>query len=173
MNITDLATAWLATWVALGTKVLALRSLSLMRFYQFNVCLSLCVCLQRDNVQHSLFWEIAILMGKIALCGSTSLFYMTLKINKHKNLMTLRLPTADDFSWIPWNLSFRYIDCSGQFTPKMKANAEPQFAFIFGVNWLWHWGVTASFGVFFQEIKCNGMTSFMEFMICSFNMYVI
>ena len=27
-------------------------------------------------------------------------------------------------SWIPWNLLFRYIDCTGQFTPKMKANAE-------------------------------------------------
>ena len=26
-------------------------------------------------------------------------------------------------------------------------------------------GVTASFGVFFHEIKCNGMTSFMEFML--------
>ena len=31
-----------------------------------------------------------------------------------------------DFSWIPWNLSFRYIHCTGQFTPKMKANAEPR-----------------------------------------------
>ena len=30
------------------------------------------------------------------------------------------------FSWIPWNLSFRYIRCTGQFTPKMKANAEPR-----------------------------------------------
>ena len=38
------------------------------------------------------------------------------------------------------------------------------FAFIFGVNWLWRCGVTASFGVFFHEIKCNGVTSFMEFM---------
>ena len=28
--------------------------------------------------------------------------------------------------WIPWNLSFRYIHCTGQFTPKMKANAEPR-----------------------------------------------
>ena len=28
--------------------------------------------------------------------------------------------------WIPWNLSFRYIPCNGQFTPKMKANAEPR-----------------------------------------------
>ena len=39
------------------------------------------------------------------------------------------------------------------------------FAFIFGVNWLWRCGVTASFGVFFfHDIKCNGMTSFMESM---------
>ena len=27
-------------------------------------------------------------------------------------------------AWNPWNLSFRYIHCTGQFTPKMKANAE-------------------------------------------------
>ena len=54
-------------------------------------------------------------------------------------------------TWIPWNLSFCYTDCNGQFTPKMKANAEPQFAFIFGVNWLWYCGVTASFGVFFHK----------------------
>ena len=27
-------------------------------------------------------------------------------------------------SWISWNLSFCYIHCTGQFTPKMKANAE-------------------------------------------------
>ena len=26
------------------------------------------------------------------------------------------------------------------------------FAFTFGVNWLWRWGVTASFGVYFHEI---------------------
>ena len=26
---------------------------------------------------------------------------------------------------IPWNLSFRYTHCAGQFTPKMKANVEP------------------------------------------------
>ena len=29
-------------------------------------------------------------------------------------------------SLIPWNLSFRYVHCIGQFTPKMKANAEPR-----------------------------------------------
>ena len=33
-----------------------------------------------------------------------------------------------------------------------------------------HCGVTASFGVFFHEIKCNGMTSFMEFMSYGFIM---
>ena len=32
----------------------------------------------------------------------------------------------DHSAWIPWNLSFRYIHCTGQFTPKMKANAEPR-----------------------------------------------
>ena len=26
-------------------------------------------------------------------------------------------------TWMPWNLSFRDIDCTGQFTSKMKANA--------------------------------------------------
>ena len=56
-------------------------------------------------------------------------------------------------SWIPSNLSFRYTDCSGQFTGKMKGNAEPQFAFIFVVNWLWYCGVTGSFGCFFFSLK--------------------
>ena len=36
--------------------------------------------------------------------------------------------------------------------------------FHLGVDWLWRCGVTASYGVFFHERKCNGMTSFMEFM---------
>ena len=36
------------------------------------------------------------------------------------------------------------------------------FAFIFGVNLLWRCGVTASFGVFFHEMKRNGMTSIMK-----------
>ena len=29
-------------------------------------------------------------------------------------------------TWIPWNLSFRYIHCTGQFTPKIKANTVPR-----------------------------------------------
>ena len=47
---------------------------------------------------------------------------------------------------------------------KDESKRGTAFAFIFGVNWLWRCGVTASFGVFFLEIRCNGMTSFMEFM---------
>ena len=31
---------------------------------------------------------------------------------------------AELITWIPWNLPIRYIHCTGQFTPKMKANAE-------------------------------------------------
>ena len=48
---------------------------------------------------------------------------------------------------------------------KDESKRSSAFAFIFGVNWLWRCGVTASFGVFLHEIKCNGMTSFTEFMI--------
>ena len=47
---------------------------------------------------------------------------------------------------------------------KDKSKRRTTFAFIFGVNWLWRCGVTASLGVFYHEIKCNGMTSFMRFM---------
>ena len=53
-------------------------------------------------------------------------------------------------SWIPWNLSFRYIHCTGQFTPKMKANAIPRL--LSSLAWI------------DQYNECNGMTSFMEFM---------
>ena len=50
-----------------------------------------------------------------------------------------------------------------QFTPKTKANAVPRL--LSSLVWIdWRYGVTASFGVFFHEIKCNGMTSFIEFM---------
>ena len=48
---------------------------------------------------------------------------------------------------------------------KDESKRGTAFAFIFGVNRLWRCGVTASSGVFFQEIKYNGMTSFMEVMI--------
>ena len=40
---------------------------------------------------------------------------------------------------------------------KDESKRGTAFAFIFGVNWLWRCGVTASFGVFFHEIKCDGM----------------
>ena len=48
---------------------------------------------------------------------------------------------------------------------KDESKRGAAFAFIFGVNWLWRCGGTASFKVFFHEIKCDGMTSFMEFML--------
>ena len=67
-------------------------------------------------------------------------------------------------SWIPWNLSFRYMlfhekdskRCNDTTTPesihtKDESKRGSAFAFIFGVNW-----------PVYNE--CNGMTSFMEFM---------
>ena len=49
---------------------------------------------------------------------------------------------------------------------KDESKRGTTFAFIFGVNGLWHCGVTlALFGVFIHEIKFNGMTSFTEFAI--------
>ena len=71
------------------------------------------------------------------------------------------------YSWIPWNLSFRYIHCTGQFTPKMKANAEPHL--LSSLVWIdsgvvvWQHRLES----FFHEMICNGMTSFMEFIQCT------
>ena len=45
---------------------------------------------------------------------------------------------------------------------KDESKRRTAFAFIFGVNWLWRCGVKASLGVFIHEIRCNGMTIFME-----------
>ena len=39
------------------------------------------------------------------------------------------------------------------------------FAFIFGVNWLWRCGVTASLWVFFHEMKFNGTHDHITFQI--------
>ena len=79
-------------------------------------------------------------------------------------------------SWIPWNLSFRCILFNEERLQTMlwhhntrnESKCGSAFAFIFGVNWLWRCVVTASFEVFFREIKCKGMTGFMEFMIFAF-----
>ena len=67
-------------------------------------------------------------------------------------------------TWLPWNLSFRYIHCTGQFTPKMKANTESHL--LSSLVWIdsGRCGLTALLGVFFQGTKCNGMTNFIEFM---------
>ena len=69
-------------------------------------------------------------------------------------------------SWIPWNLSFRYIFLhekktpnsavtplrQSQFTPKMKANTVPHL--LSSLVWI------------DQYNECNRMTSFMDFMMC-------
>ena len=57
--------------------------------------------------------------------------------------------------------------CTGQFTPKMKANANPRL--LSSLVWI-DSGVVVSqhrLESFFHEIRCSGMTSFMEFMIGS------
>ena len=62
-------------------------------------------------------------------------------------------------SWIPWNLSFRYVYCIGQFTPKTKANAASRL--LSSLVWI-DSGVVVSqhrLESFFHKIKCNGMTS--------------
>ena len=69
------------------------------------------------------------------------------------------------WSWIPWNLSFPYIQSTGQFTPKMKANAEPRL--LSSLVWIDSGVVVSQHSLesFFHEIKCNRMTSFMEYML--------
>ena len=55
--------------------------------------------------------------------------------------------------------------CNGQFTPKMKANAEPRL--LSSLVWI-DSGVMVSqhrLEPLFHEIRCNVMASFMEFMI--------
>ena len=65
-------------------------------------------------------------------------------------------------TWIPWNLSFHYILFhekrlqamlwrQSQFTPKMKANAVPRL--LSSLVWI------------DQYNECDGMTTFMEFML--------
>ena len=41
-------------------------------------------------------------------------------------IITIIIITIIIIPWITWNLSFRYIHYTGQFTPKMKANAVPR-----------------------------------------------
>ena len=52
---------------------------------------------------------------------------------------------------------------------KDESKCGTVLAFIFGVNWLWRCGVKVSFEVFFHELKCTGMTSFMKFMYSKFS----
>ena len=79
-----------------------------------------------------------------------SFYWMWTRQQLYMNSMKLVIPLH---SWY-WSIH-----------TKDESKRGTAFAFIFGVNWLWCCNVTASFGVFFHEIECNGMTSFMEFMI--------
>ena len=88
----------------------------------------------------------------VCLCGI---------VNKIYSILAFITPlqdwlTAFSLLWIPWNLSFHYIDCTGQFTPKMKANVESRL--LSSLVWI-DSGVVVS-----HEIKCNSVTCFMEFM---------
>ena len=65
-------------------------------------------------------------------------------------------------SWIPWNLSFRYIRCTGQFTPKMKANTEPRLlSSLVGID---SSAVVSQHRL--ESFFMNKITSFMDFMLC-------
>ena len=80
-----------------------------------------------------------------------------MQIKSNKFLIYVALERTHEFHVNCHSVTFIIVVNSHQRWKQM-------FAFIFGVNWLWHCGVTASFGVFFHEMKCNGLTSFMEFM---------
>ena len=96
---------------------------------------------------------------------------VTLSFFTISNVCLVHVMPADNciwwsiITWIPWNLLFRYIHCTSQFTPKMKANAEPRL--LSSLVWI-DSGVVVSQHCLescFHEIKCNGMTSFMESML--------
>ena len=58
-----------------------------------------------------------------------------------------------------------YVFCTGQFTPNMKANTQVRLlSSLVGIDF----GLVVSqhrLESFFHEIKCDGMTGFMEFML--------
>ena len=74
-------------------------------------------------------------------------------------------------AWIPWNLSFRYIHCTGQFTPKMKQTRNYVCFHLWCELTLVLWCYRIVWSLFFHEWKCNGMTSFMEFRLSNFSRY--
>ena len=81
-----------------------------------------------------------------------------------------RYTKATEHQWdiisIPWNLSLRHIHWSGQFTPKMKANAEPRL--LSSLVWIDSGVMVSQYHLesFFFMNKMYGMTNFMEFMKC-------
>ena len=91
----------------------------------------------------------------------------------HWNTLRLMLEDVSSCAMSALTLICRVSSLVFQACPKViwsiRAGDESKrgtaFAFLFGVNWLLRCGVTASFGVFFHEIKCNGVARFTEFMI--------
>ena len=109
--------------------------------------------------------------------GSTCKFAHWLSMLLQTNVNSILVTHDKGLTWTIlwfWNNSMLIINSIKLVIPlhllywsihtKNESKCRTAFAFIFGVNWLWRCGVTASFGVFFLEIKCNRMTSFMEFM---------
>ena len=112
----------------------------------------LLICGLTWHLACSLFWNISLVCRPFILCYYTFEIQNAVWYQWHvMNAMKLVNPLHSLY----WSIH-----------TKDKSKHRSTFAFIFGVNWLWHFGITASFGVFLHEIKCNGRTSFLEFMIC-------
>ena len=67
--------------------------------------------------------------------------------------------------WIPWYVSFRYIDSISEFTPKMKANAFGRL--LWSLVWIDSGVVVLQHHLeyYLHELKCNGMTIHKEFIV--------
>ena len=87
--------------------------------------------------------------NQLQKCTTISL-YKSLFINPFQKYPFFTNSMSFHVTWIPWNVSFRYNHSTGQFTPKMNANAIPRL--LSSLVWI------------DQYNDCNGMTSFMESM---------
>ena len=84
------------------------------------VYLSVCPAVNKSQVY--IFLEYILMMFLLVITRYVNHwnFHHRKNISKYLYLYNIYI------SWILWNLSFRYINSNGQFTPKMKANAEPR-----------------------------------------------
>ena len=96
------------------------------------------------------------------MCISSFITHLCLK-NVHQNTSVSRIWAETNKCMNSMKLVIPLHSLYWSIHTKDESKHGTIFAFIFGVNWLWSHGVTALFGLFFHEIKCNGMTSFMEF----------